>query len=604
MFIWIKTHKKLVILIIVLALLLTGFLVIRSKAKEAMAALTPLTEETAFVERRSIQSSISSTGEIISDNTRNIAATLTGYEVLTVNVEVGDIVSEGDVLCVFDTEDLEESLEDAEDALSAARTQSKVAVNNAERALEMAIETKNYQIESAARNIISAGEAYEKASDGYDEVKDKLKEMKKARDEAKRALDALPPSIEQTEQYQAVQQAQAELDAAAAALSAYVSNTNTGGTGEGDGAGEEGSGTGEGGAATGEEGSGADEGGAATGEEGSGAEDTDQGAGTEPGEDPQKAALEQAVADAQAKLSAARAALDALDLDSRRAALQKAYNEADAACDTLESSLNTAENAVDSAWLALQNAQAAYDYTVASQESSFRGSKDALKSAEAGAGVATIQQESSVDSLNKQIEKGAVTADIGGTVTAVNIKEGERYAGGAIVTIQDTDALVVSAEIDEYDIADVKIGMKAVFKTDSTRDEQLTGEVIFIAPTPTMGSDVTYQVKVRIDSDTSRLRIGMNAKLNIILEETADVLTVPYDAIQQDEKGDDVVYAVEHTENGGVIKTAIPVTVGVEGDYYVEVSGDIKEGMEISLPTDKTFDLEAMRAEMLASMGG
>jgi len=61
---------------------------------------------------------------------------------------------------------------------------------------------------------------------------------------------------------------------------------------------------------------------------------------------------------------------------------------------------------------------------------------------------------------------------------------------------------------------------------------------------------------------------------------------------------------VEHTEGGGVIKTAIPVKVGTEGDYYVEVSGDIAEGMEISLPTDKYFDLAAMQEEMMASMGG
>ena len=549
---WMKKHKKLVILLIVAALLMVGFFVIRSKAKEAMAALTELTEETAYVERRSIQSSISSTGEIISDNTRNIAATLTGYEVLTVNVAVGDIVSEGDVLCVFDTEDLEESLEDAEDALSAARTQSNVSVNNAERALEMAIETKNYQIETAARNIINAHNGYEKASDSYDELRSQLKQAKATMDDAKAELDSIPATLEGSPEYAAYLAAQADYQAKLDAYNAFVPD-----------------------------------------------ETLDEAINA--------ANQEQLFNEANAAgtaLSAAETALNSLNLEGRRAAAEAAYAAAEKAYNTIESSLSTAENAVDSAWLAVQNAQAAYDYTVASQESSFRGSKDALKSAEAGAGVATIQQESSVDSLNKQIEKGAVTADIGGTVTAVNIKEGERYAGGAIVTIQDTDALVVSAEIDEYDIADVKIGMKAVFKTDSTRDEQLTGEVIFISPTPTPGSDVTYQVKVRIDSDTSRLRIGMNAKLNIILEETADVLTVPYDAIQQDEKGDDVVYAVEHTENGGVIKTAIPVTVGVEGDYYVEVSGDIKEGMEISLPTDKFFDLAAIEEEMMASMGG
>ncbi|MBQ6703339.1 MAG: HlyD family efflux transporter periplasmic adaptor subunit [Clostridia bacterium] len=547
-----KQHKKLVILLIVLALLLTGFLVIRSKAKEAMAALTELTEETAFVERRSIQSSISSTGEIISDNTRNIVAELTGYEVLAVNVAVGDIVAEGDVLCTFDTGDLEDSLEDAEDALDAAKTQSRVSVNNAERALELAIETKNYQIETAARNVITAHDAYERAADSYEELRSQARDAKDAVDAAKAELDSIPATPEGSPEYAQYIAAQADYQAKLEAYNAFAPD-----------------------------------------------ETLDEAANAA-----NQQALFAAMNDAAGALSAAEAALNSLNIEARRAAAEAAYAAADKAYATIKASRSSAENAKDSAWTALQNAQAAYDYTVASQQTAYQNSKDAVRSAEAGAGVATIQQENSVDTLSEQIEKGALTADIGGTITAVNIKEGERYAGGAIVTIQDTDALVVVAEIDEYDIADIALGMKAVFKTDATRDEQLTGEVIFISPTPTPGSDVTYQVKVRIDSDTDRLRIGMNAKLNIILEETANVLTVPYDAIQQDENGSDVIYAVEHTENGGVIKTAIPVTVGVEGDYYVEVSGDIREGMEVSLPTDKFFDLAAIEEEMMASMGG
>ena len=130
----------------------------------------------------------------------------------------------------------------------------------------------------------------------------------------------------------------------------------------------------------------------------------------------------------------------------------------------------------------------------------------------------------------------------------------------------------------------------------ATRDEQLQGEVIFISPTPTQGSNVTYQVKVKINSPIDRLRLGMNAKLNIILRETADVLTVPYDAVQQDENGNDVVYVVTRTESGGITKAAVPVTVGVEGDYYVEVTGDIQEGMEVSMPSDMKFDFSQMMA--------
>ncbi len=551
---WIKGHKKMVILIIVLALLLTGFLVIRSKAKEAMAALTQLTEETAYVERRSIQSSISSTGEIISDNTRDISAELAGYEVLSVEVEVGDVVQAGDVLCVFDTGDLEEGLEDAEKTLYAAETQSDVTVNNAYRALEMAIETKNYQIENAARNVISACDAYDNARENYNSMKTASKEAKQALEDAEKLKQSVPASCEEMEEYKAYLDAQAEYDAAFAAFEAFVPD-----------------------------------------------ETLDEATNNANREALLDAALAAEKTCEEAKKKAAEAGAT---LEFRKLAAEAAYASAAKNLETVKASLAAAESALDSARTARDSAEAAYEYTVASQESSFRGSKDALRSAEAGAGVSTIQQENAVETYKEQIEKGALTANIGGTVTAVNIHAGEKYAGGPIVTIQDTDALVVAAEIDEYDIADIKIGMKAVFKTDATRDEQLTGEVIFVSPTPTFGSDVTYQVKVRIDSDTGRLRIGMNAKLNIILAETADVLTVPYDAIQQDEQGNDIIYAVERGEKGEAIRTAIPVTVGVEGDYYVEVSGAITEGMEIALPTDKYFDLAAMQEEMMASMGG
>lgn len=161
--VWIKKHKKLAVFLCIAIIIAAAVLTIRHKAQAAMAQLAELTEETAVVEKRSIQSSVSSTGTIISDKTRSITATLTGMEVLTVDVEVGDVVQEGDTICTFDTSKLENNLEDAEKSLSAAKTQTSVTVNNAKRALEQAVETQNYQIESAARNVISAGEAYNSA---------------------------------------------------------------------------------------------------------------------------------------------------------------------------------------------------------------------------------------------------------------------------------------------------------------------------------------------------------------------------------------------------------------------------------------------------------
>lgn len=93
--VWIKKHKKLAVFLCIAIIIAAAVLTIRHKAQAAMAQLAELTEETAVVEKRSIQSSVSSTGTIISDKTRSIIATLTGMEVLTVDVEVGDVVQEG-----------------------------------------------------------------------------------------------------------------------------------------------------------------------------------------------------------------------------------------------------------------------------------------------------------------------------------------------------------------------------------------------------------------------------------------------------------------------------------------------------------------------------
>ena len=64
----------------------------------------------------------------------------------------------------------------------------------------------------------------------------------------------------------------------------------------------------------------------------------------------------------------------------------------------------------------------------------------------------------------------------------------------------------------------------------------------------------------------------MTAKASIVLDAVYDVLTVPYDCVTTDEEGNALVTVDRNGE-----RTEIPVTVGMQGDYYVEVSG---EGLE------------------------
>ena len=94
----------------------------------------------------------------------------------------------------------------------------------------------------------------------------------------------------------------------------------------------------------------------------------------------------------------------------------------------------------------------------------------------------------------------------------------------------------------------------------------------------------------------------MTAKLNIILEESENVLTVPYASVQEDENGEYYVEAV--TADGQTRRIA--VTKGLESDYYTEVSGsEIEEGMEVIVPrTENTGTTLQELLESQGAMGG
>lgn len=271
-------------------------------------------------------------------------------------------------------------------------------------------------------------------------------------------------------------------------------------------------------------------------------------------------------------------------------------------------------NALREQYLSMQKE---YDNQAATLNNQVANVQGQLDSARAQTSVSTLTVEEQITAMKKQLADTNLKATTAGTVTAVNIKPGDFYTGGVLCTIEGEENFIVETEIDEYDIADIKVGMEAIIKTDSTRDEELKGEVILVSPAATgmsssassgmsvMGMGVsgassasaTYTVKVAINTKNERLRLGMNAKLNIITEKSADAMAVPYDAIM--EKDDGSKYIILIKDDGA--EEEIAVTTGLESGFYTEISGDkIKEGMKVKLPkVDNTTSVE----ELLNSMG-
>jgi multidrug efflux pump subunit AcrA (membrane-fusion protein) len=133
-------------------------------------------------------------------------------------------------------------------------------------------------------------------------------------------------------------------------------------------------------------------------------------------------------------------------------------------------------------------------------------------------------------------------------------------------------------------------------KSDATGNDVYRGEITSIAPTSnkntggisSAASDVEFTAEVKITSVETNLKIGMNARLSIILDKKENVYSVPVDAVSTNQNGENVIYAVESAGKERYSARQIRVTTGMETDFYLEISGDdLSDGLQIILDSSE-----------------
>lgn len=278
--------------------------------------------------------------------------------------------------------------------------------------------------------------------------------------------------------------------------------------------------------------------------------------------------------------------------------------------------LQNALNNVESVTLELNNSQASFDQIKSLFESGAI-SQDELTKAETALQRAKLSYDNAQASLeniknknttttknnveiqrvalekqNKTLKDTKIVAPIAGTVTMVNAKENSS-AAGLLFVIEDTDNLIVSTAIGEFDISLIKLGQEVIIKTDSTGDKQFIGAVSQIAPTAikdvsgntASSTNVQFDTEITLKDKDPNIKIGMNVRLTIKLNEKKGVYSVPYDAIVAEADGSQWIYVLETTQKDGKSQSTtrkIQVQTGMETDMYIEVSSpDLKDGMNV-----------------------
>ncbi|MDO4566054.1 MAG: HlyD family efflux transporter periplasmic adaptor subunit [Oscillospiraceae bacterium] len=289
--------------------------------------------------------------------------------------------------------------------------------------------------------------------------------------------------------------------------------------------------------------------------------------------------------------------------------------------DTLNTALNALNNAKTIAnytayETAYNSALQAYNSAKTAYENASETTATRKKSMESAYETYTDSQSSdSLDDLREQLDDCSLVASTSGTVTSLNASVGSAPGNSAVATIQDTEDLIVSISVAEYDVPNIEIGMDCIITSDATEGE-ISGEVSMISPVADSSSGMgggsatssTFAAEVSVLGGSNGLLIGMNASVEIILSTIDNVFVVPYDAVGTLENGSSVVYVLTGEENGEQVFEPYEVTTGESNDYYIEIaSAALAEGMVVrasAVAEEAEAEIEANSSSFSFIMGG
>jgi RND family efflux transporter MFP subunit len=182
-----------------------------------------------------------------------------------------------------------------------------------------------------------------------------------------------------------------------------------------------------------------------------------------------------------------------------------------------------------------------------------------------------------------------VLAPMDGTVLKEDGEVGDMVEPGTVLyRIGLEHPLWVVAEVNEEDIPRIRIGQKALLRTDAFANQVLPGTVKQITPA---GDPVakTFRVRIGLPDDTP-LHVGMSVEANIVSREKPDAVLVPANAI---------VNGHLFTIEDGRARSR-NVEVGIRGTGFVEILDGVAEGdMVISPATPNIKNGSRVRAEIV-----
>ncbi len=236
--------------------------------------------------------------------------------------------------------------------------------------------------------------------------------------------------------------------------------------------------------------------------------------------------------EAQIKVEKARMASQKADIKGIEASLEQARKDLERQRKLFESK-DISRATLDQTELAAEELEARYEaakYQLNAAEMNLKVLKYNLESAEA-----RIRQ------AEEALEYTTIKSPIDGVVTLINAEVGEvvvygtmNNPGTVILQVADLSQMILTAQVDEADIAEVRKGQNANVRVQAYPGRVFGGKVRSIALVHRISGTGTkyYETEILLDNDEEvELYSGLTADVDIETKYHEDVLTVPTQAV-------------------------------------------------------------------------
>jgi len=204
------------------------------------------------------------------------------------------------------------------------------------------------------------------------------------------------------------------------------------------------------------------------------------------------------------------------------------------------------------------------------------------------------QAREALATARDQLRFSRITAPMDGTITQRNIRPGETVVPGVAATLDDRSLMIVSdlsvliakAELNQIDVARVRIGQPVTLTLDALPGRTFRAKVTKIAPASILpkGKDVeVFPIEATLEPEgTEVIKPGMTADVKIHIETKRRVLRLPIEAVVK-EKGQHYLTRVSNDPRGGGLARTerVRVQVGARNDRDQEILSGVADGERV-----------------------